>query len=93
MLWVGVRYRGVALLDIMKVMRLWLDNRRYQPQSFEYVISGSGVLVRIAFAQEAQAVEFAEAFAGFTSPERPSIEHGEARATNDASEQRSSREA
>jgi len=34
------------------------------PQNFDYVISGSGVLVRVQFEQEAEASEFAEAFAG-----------------------------
>ena len=93
MLWVGVRYRGIALLDIMKVMRVWLDRRRYQPQCFDYVISGSGVLVRLKFAQEAQAAEFAEAFAGFTSPDCPPIEHSETWEPNAASNERPSREA
>jgi hypothetical protein len=55
MFWVGVRYRGIALPDIMQVMRVWFDNRRYQPQKFDYVISGSGVLVRVQFQQEADA--------------------------------------
>jgi hypothetical protein len=35
MFWVGVRYRGIALPDIMPVMRVRFDNRRYQPQKFE----------------------------------------------------------
>ena len=69
---VGVRYRGIALPDIMKVMRLWLDQRRLQPKTFEYVISGSGTLVRLQFTQEVEAAEFAQAFAGFVSCERPS---------------------
>jgi hypothetical protein len=78
MFWVGVRYRGIALPDIMQVMRVWFDNWRYQPQKFDYVISGSGVLVRAQFQQEAHASEFAEAFAGSVSRERPSIERYEA---------------
>ena len=53
MSWVGVRYRGIALPDIMKVMRLWLDQRKYQPKAFDYVISGTGTLVRMEFEQEA----------------------------------------
>jgi hypothetical protein len=42
MFWVGVQYRGIALVDIMHVMRVWFDNRQYQPRNFDYVISGSG---------------------------------------------------
>ena len=82
MFWVGVRYRGIALPDIMKVMQVWLNQRGFQPKDFDFVISGSGTLVRAQFTQEAEAAEFAEAFAGFVSPDRPS-EHKE-----DASETR-----
>ena len=74
MFWVGVPYRGIALPDIMKVMRLWLDQRQYQPKTFEYVISGSGTLVRVQFARETDAANFAEAFAGFVSQDRPTLE-------------------
>jgi len=78
MSWVGVRYRGIALPDIMKVMRLWLDQRKYQPKAFDYVISGTGTLVRMEFEQEAEAGAFAEAFAGRVSRDRPSADgHGE----------------
>jgi hypothetical protein len=66
---------------------------RVDTDTMAAVISGSGVLVRVKFAEEAQATEFAEAFAGFTSTERPSIEHREAWMTNEPSEERSSREA
>jgi hypothetical protein len=78
MFWVGVRYRGIALADIMQVMRVWFDNRHYQPRNFDYVISGLGVLVRVQFQTDTQASEFAEAFAGSVSRERPSIERYEA---------------
>jgi hypothetical protein len=74
MSWVGVRYRGIALPDIMKMMRLWLDQRQFQPKRFDYAICRSGTLVRAEFAQEAEAVEFAEAFGGEVSREIPSIE-------------------
>ena len=74
MSWVGVRYRGIALPDIMKVMRLWLDQRKYQPKAFDYVISGTGTLVRMEFEQEAEAADFAEAFAGRVSRDRPSAD-------------------
>ena len=77
MFWVGVRYRKIALPDIMKIMRVWLDIRGYRPQYFDYVISGSGVLVRVQFDQEAQASEFAEAFAGSVSRDCPSTERRE----------------
>ena len=78
MFWVGVRYREIALVHIMQAMRVWFDNRGYQPQHFDYVISESGVLVRVQFQHEAQASEFAEAFAGSVSGERPSVERYQA---------------
>jgi hypothetical protein len=90
MFWVGVRYRGIALPDIMKLMRLWLDQRKYQPKAFDYVISGGGTLVRIEFEHEAEAADFAEAFAGFVSRDRPSAERSEGVYANDTSSERSS---
>ena len=73
MLWVAVRYRGVPLVDIMHSMRAWLDKRQYQPKAVEYVISGSGTLARVEFAERVEAVEFAQAFDGVTSRDRPSV--------------------
>jgi hypothetical protein len=77
MSWVGVRYRRIALPDIMKAMRIWLDQRQFEPETFEYVISGSGTLVRVAFARDAEAAEFAEAFGGLVLRDHPSIERTE----------------
>jgi hypothetical protein len=61
----------------MKVMRLWLEQRHFQAKTFEYVISGSGTLVRLEFTYEAEAVEFAKAFAGFVTQQRPALARGE----------------
>ena len=55
MSWVGVRYRRISLPDIMKAMRLWLDERQFEPKTFEYVISGLGVLARLEFPGNAEA--------------------------------------
>ena len=74
MLWVGVRYRGIALPDIMKVMQAWLSGRGYRPNTLEYVISGSGTLIRAQFEHEVEAAAFAETFAGSVSDDCPSIE-------------------
>lgn len=74
MFWVGVRYRKIALPDIMKTMRVSLDSRGYRPQFFDYVVSRTGVLVRVLFEQEAQASDFAETFGGSVSRDCPSIE-------------------
>jgi hypothetical protein len=58
----------------MKVMRIWLDQQQVQPKTLEYVISRSGTLLRVEFTQEGDAAEFAEAFGGEVSRDRPSIE-------------------
>jgi hypothetical protein len=81
MSWVGVRYRKSSLPDIMKTMRLWLDHRQFEPKTFEYVISGLGVLARLEFPGNAEAAEFAEAFGGKVSRERPSIDGVEVNST------------
>jgi hypothetical protein len=57
MSWVGVRYRTIALPDIMKTMQAWLDQRQFQPKAFDYAISGSGMLVRLEFTQGSEAAE------------------------------------
>ena len=74
MSWVGVRYRKIALPDVMKTMRIWLDQRQFETTSFDYLISTSGTLVPVQFARHAEATEFAEAFGGVVSQDRPTIE-------------------
>ena len=71
MYWVGVRYRGIALADYESDAGM-AEPARVPANDFDFVISGSGTLVRAQFAQEAEAAEFAEAFAGFVSPACPS---------------------
>ena len=66
-------------------MRIWLDQKQFEPKSFDYVISGSGTLVRVWFAKEAEAAEFAEAFGGFVSRDRPSMDGSKASNTKDTS--------
>jgi hypothetical protein len=84
MLWVGVRYSGIALPEIMARMREWLDAQRYQPKIFEYAIAKSGTLIRAQFERAAEAADFAEAFAGWLSRERPSMESSEGMKANAA---------
>jgi hypothetical protein len=84
MSWVGVRlYRGIALPDIMKVIRIWLDQRRFNPKTFEIAISGSVTLVCVEFTQETEAAEFAEAFAGSVSCDRPRLDRTEGLEANE----------
>lgn len=81
--WVGVCCRGISLPEIMARMRVWLDRHGYQTESFDHVASGSGTLVRVRFADEADAVNFAQAFAGWVSPDRPCVQGSESRMVNE----------
>ena len=83
MYWVGVRYRGIALPDIMSMMRIWLDQRGFNPKAFEVAISGSGTLVCVEFTQGTEAAEFAKAFAGSISRDRPRIDRIESLKANE----------
>lgn len=74
MSWVGIRYQKIALPDIVKTMRIWLDQKQFEPKALDYVISGTGTLVRVEFPNNSEAAEFAEAFGGFISPDQPSAQ-------------------
>jgi hypothetical protein len=78
MLWVAARYRDMPLVDIMRMMREWFDKRRCRPATFEYVISESGVLVRVEFHDRADALEFCKTFDGTMYAHRPSVKDAEA---------------
>ena len=75
-----------ALTDAMAAMRQWLDHRRFEPASFRCTFARSGACCRVDFPKEAEAEEFARAFAGKLVPvidvEEPlgDIVGGEARA-------------
>jgi hypothetical protein len=53
-----------ALTGRMTMMREWLDHQRFEPATFRYTFTSPGILVRVEFAVEAEAVAFAEAFDG-----------------------------
>ena len=53
-----------ALTGRMGMMREWLDHQRFEPATFRYTFTSPGILVRVEFAVEAEAVAFAEAFDG-----------------------------
>ena len=48
----------------MATMREWLDHQRFEPASFRYTFEPPGILFRVEFTVEAQAVAFAKAFGG-----------------------------
>lgn len=60
---VELRIDREQLLQTMSEMRVWLDRRRFEPQSFEYHINNKA-LVRMNFKTISQAHAFVTAFAG-----------------------------
>lgn len=48
----------------MAAMRMWLDERRFEPSSFSCEDGGTAVLLRVEFKVAAEADAFAEQFLG-----------------------------
>lgn len=48
----------------MAAMRVWLDERRFEPSNFSCRDSAAGVLVRVDFKAAAEADAFARQFSG-----------------------------
>jgi len=57
---VEMRLQPQKLSETMAEMRMWLDERRFEPSSFTCHDCGAGVLVRVDF----KVAEEADAFAG-----------------------------
>ncbi|TMJ59878.1 MAG: hypothetical protein E6G81_07935 [Alphaproteobacteria bacterium] len=53
-----------ALAARMDTMRQWLDHQRFEPATFRYTFAARGLLFRVEFTVEAQALAFAKAFDG-----------------------------
>ena len=67
---------SAALAESMKKMRDWLDRHRIEPSVFRYSNTPPGLVFRVEFAGDEQAIAFAEAFGGHliidrTSPSDP----------------------
>jgi hypothetical protein len=52
------------LCEQMAAMRIWLDNRRWEPSTFSCRSDGLGVLLRIDFKIEEEGEAFARQFGG-----------------------------
>ena len=61
---VEVALEGDLLVSLMSQMRLWLDQRRIEPSSFQYIGGSPPARVRVAFKAESEASVFAEYFGG-----------------------------
>ena len=61
---VEIRIAEDALTARMATMREWLDHQRFEPATFRYTFTPPGILFRVEFTLEVQAVAFAKAFDG-----------------------------
>ena len=59
---VAVRLQAADLLEEMRAMRIWLDERRFEPSSFEYQDVGVFIIVKVTFKIRAEAAMFEEKF-------------------------------
>ncbi len=70
---VEMRLQPQELSETMAAMRIWLDERRFEPSSFTCHDCGSGVLVRIDFKVAEEADAFARCFGGSVDASPPSV--------------------
>ena len=61
---VEIRFQPQQLSGLMAAMRIWLDERRFEPSSFSCHDSGAGALVRVEFKVPGEADAFARRFGG-----------------------------
>ncbi len=65
---VEIRLQPEGLFALMGAMRMWLDERRFEPSSFTTHDCGAQVLVRIDFKVAGEAEAFARQFGGGGDP-------------------------
>ena len=65
---VEIRLQPEGLFALMGAMRMWLDERRFEPSSFTTHDCGAQVLVRIDFKVAGEAEAFARQFSGGGDP-------------------------
>jgi len=61
---VEMRLQPQELSATMAAMRMWLDERRFEPSSFTCHDCGAGVLVRVDFKVTEEADAFSQGFGG-----------------------------
>ena len=70
---VEIRLQPHELPETMAAMRIWLDERRFEPSSFICHDCTSGVLVRIDFKVVEEADAFARCFGGSVDASPPNV--------------------
>ena len=61
---IEVAPQGGLLVSLMSQMRVWLDQHRIEPSSFQYIGDFPRATVCVAFNAESEASAFAEHFGG-----------------------------
>lgn len=62
---VELRYISGDLPNLERDMRVWLDRNRIKPEEFHHSSAPPGLAFRIAFNNQNDAAEFAQAFGGW----------------------------
>jgi hypothetical protein len=70
---VEMRLQPQELSEKMAAMRMWLDERRFEPSSFTCHDCGASVLVRIDFKVAEEADAFARCFGGVVDASSPVV--------------------
>jgi hypothetical protein len=70
---VEMRLRPQELSGTMAAMRMWLDERRFEPSNFICHACGASVLVRVDFKVAKEADAFARCFGGGVDASSPAI--------------------
>jgi hypothetical protein len=70
---VEMRLQPQELSGTMAAMRMWLDERRFEPSSFSCHDCGAGVLVRVDFKVAEEADAFARCFRSSVDASSPVV--------------------
>jgi hypothetical protein len=65
-----------ALTARMTAMREWLDHQHFEPSTFRYTFTGSGIVFLVYFALATEAAAFAAEFSGRVIEEPPELAFG-----------------
>jgi len=61
---ITIRVRAVDLAEQMTAMRIWLDEKRFEPSRFKYSEDGNDVLIDVRFEVGVEAAAFSAQFNG-----------------------------
>jgi outer membrane lipoprotein-sorting protein len=59
---VAIRLHAADFFEKMRAMRIWLDERRFEPSTFEYKDAGNFLIVKVSFKDRGEAMVFEQEF-------------------------------